>query len=106
MIKVNYVVSNNLIKSVSIKGHAFYDNYGKDIVCAAVSSIVTTTINNIIALEENTIKYDTKEGNVCITVLRNSKVTDKLLNVMLNMLKELATDYPQNIKIGGLKWIL
>ena len=65
MIKVNYVVSNNLIKSVSIKGHAFYDTYGKDIVCAAVSSIVTTTINDI--------------------------------------LKELATDYPQNIKIGGLK---
>ena len=103
MIKVNYVVSNNLIKSVSIKGHAFYDTYGKDIVCAAVSSIVTTTINNIIALEENTIKYDTKEGNVNITVLRNNEITDKLLNVMLNMLKELATDYPQNIKIGGLK---
>ena len=103
MIKVNYVVSNNLIKSVSIKGHAFYDTYGKDIVCAAVSSIVTTTINNIIALEENTIKYDTKEGNVCITVLRNSDVTNKLLNVLIDMLKELATDYPQNIKIGGLK---
>ena len=94
---------NDIIESISINGHANYDYAGKDIVCAAVSSIVTTTINNIIALEENTIKYDTKEGNVCITVLRNSKVTDKLLNVMLNMLKELATDYPQNIKIGGLK---
>ena len=58
MIKVNYVVSNNLIKSVSIKGHAFYDTYGKDIVCAAVSSIVTTTINDILALTEDKIKYD------------------------------------------------
>ena len=86
-----------------ISGHAEYSEAGSDIVCAAVSSIVTTTINNVIALEDDTIKYDTKEGNVCITVLRNSKVTDKLLNVMLNMLKELATDYPQNIKIGGLK---
>ena len=97
MIKVNCVVSNGLISKISIKGHADYDTLGKDIVCAAVSSIVTTTINNVIALEDDTIKYDTKEGNVCI------KVTDKLLNVMLNMLKELATDYPQNIKIGGLK---
>ncbi len=103
MIKVNCVVSDGLIEEVSIKGHADYDTLGKDIVCAAVSSIVTTTINNIIALEENTIKYDTKEGNVCITVLRNSDVTNKLLNVLMNMLKELATDYPQNIKIGGLK---
>ena len=74
MIKVNCVVSNGLISKISIKGHADYDTLGKDIVCAAVSSIVTTTINNVIAL-----------------------------NVMLNMLKELATDYPQNIKIGGLK---
>ena len=103
MIKVNCVVSNGLIERLSIKGHADYDTLGKDIVCAAVSSIVTTTINNIIALEENTIKYDTKEGNVCITVLRNSDVTNKLLNVLINMLKELASDYPKNIKIGGLK---
>lgn len=103
MIKVNCVVSNGLIEKVIIKGHADYDTLGKDIVCAAVSSIVTTTINNIIALEKNTIKYDTKEGNVCITVLRNSDVTNKLLNVLIDMLKELATDYPQNIKIGGLK---
>ena len=103
MIKVNYVVSNNLIKSVSIKGHAFYDTYGKDIVCAAVSSIVTTTINNILALTEDKIKYDTQDGNVLITVVSDNEVVEKLLNVMLNMLKELASDYPKNIKIGGLK---
>ena len=103
MIKVNYVVSNNLIKSVSIKGHAFYDTYGKDIVCAAVSSIVITTINDILALTEDKIKYDTQDGNVLITVVSDNEVVEKLLNVMLNMLKELASDYPKNIKIGGLK---
>ncbi len=103
MIKVNYVVSNNLIKSVSIKGHAFYDTYGKDIVCAAVSSIVTTTINDILALTEDKIKYDTQDGNVLITVVSDNEVVEKILNVMLNMLKELASDYPKNIKIGGLK---
>ena len=103
MIKVNYVVSNNLIKSVSIKGHAFYDTYGKDIVCAAVSSIVTTTINDILALTEDKIKYDTQDGNVLITVVSDNEVVEKLLNVMLNMLKELASDYSKNIKIGGLK---
>ena len=103
MIKVNYVVSNNLIKSVSIKGHAFYDTYGKDIVCAAVSSIVTTTINDILALTEDKIKYDTQDGIVLITVVSDNEVVEKLLNVMLNMLKELASDYPKNIKIGGLK---
>ena len=103
MIKVNCVVSNDLITNVNIKGHAFYDTYGKDIVCAAVSSIVTPTINNILALTEDGIKYDTQDGNVSITVVSDSQVVQKLLNVMLNMLKELASDYPKNIKIGGLK---
>ena len=56
MIKVNCVVSNGLISKISIKGHADYDTLGKDIFCAAVSSIVTTTINNVIALEDETIK--------------------------------------------------
>ena len=103
MIKVNCVVSNGLIERLSIKGHADYDTLGKDIVCAAVSSIVTTTINSILALTEDGIKYDTQDGNVSITVVSDSQVVQKLLNVMLNMLKELASDYPKNIKIGGLK---
>ena len=103
MIKVNCVVSKDLIEKISIKGHADYDTLGKDIVCAAVSSIVTTTINDILALTEDKIKYDTKDGNVLITVVSDNEVVEKLLNVMLNMLKELASDYPKNIKIGGLK---
>ena len=72
-------------------------------MCAAVSSIVTTTINDILALTEDKIKYDTQDGNVLITVVSDNGVVEKLLNVMLNMLKELASDYPKNIKIGGLK---
>ena len=103
MIKVNCVVSNGLISKISIKGHADYDTLGKDIVCAAVSSIVTTTNNDILALTEDKIKYDTQDGNVLITVVSDNEVVEKLLNVMLNMLKELASDYPKNIKIGGLK---
>ena len=103
MIKVNYCVSNDLITRVDVVGHADYADYGKDIVCAAVSSIVTTTINDILALTEKEIKYNTRDGNVSITVVSDNQIVQKLLNVMLNMLKELANDYPKNIKIGGLK---
>ena len=34
-------------KNISIVGHANYDEYGKDIVCAAVSSVVITSIEAI-----------------------------------------------------------
>jgi len=101
MIKVNCVVSNHLLYKVSVSGHANYDVYGKDIVCAAVSSIVTTTVNDILALAKDGIEYDMTDGKVEITVCNGNTIAIKLLNVMIDMLKDLRADYPQNIKIGG-----
>ena len=50
-------------ENISITGHAMYDDYGKDIVCSAVSSIVITTINGILAINSEAITYqNTKEG--------------------------------------------
>lgn len=42
MIKVSVTKKNQQIQEVSIQGHAMYDDFGKDIVCAAVSSCVIT----------------------------------------------------------------
>ena len=100
MIKINVERKNNIIKSVDVKGHADYADLGKDIVCSAVSSIVTTTINDILTLDKNAIKYITDDGNVTITNLDN-EIANKLLNTMLNTLSDLATSYPKNIRIGG-----
>ena len=100
MIKINVERENNIIKSVEVKGHADYADFGKDIVCSAVSSIVTTTINDILTLDKNAIKYITDDGNVTITNLDN-EIANKLLNTMLNTLSDLATSYPKNIRIGG-----
>ncbi|MBR1417281.1 MAG: ribosomal-processing cysteine protease Prp [Bacilli bacterium] len=99
MIKVSYI-KDKLIKEVKISGHAMYDSYGKDIVCSAVSTLVTTTINNIITLDENSICYENSSGYILITN-KDSEMASKLLNNMLDMLSELASNYPKNIKIGG-----
>jgi GT2 family glycosyltransferase len=42
-------------ETIKISGHANYANYGHDIVCSAVSSIVTTSINGILAFKETII---------------------------------------------------
>lgn len=103
MIKVNVCYHDDCIFKVEVKGHADYDDFGKDIVCAAVSTMVTTVINNILTLDSNAIVYDANDGDVDITVKDDNVVANKLLNNMLIMLKELANTYPKNIKIGGLK---
>lgn len=88
---------------IQVSGHAGYEKSGKDIVCASVSSIVTTTINAIIRLNKKAITYEQKEGYVEIKVLQHSSVTDTLLLNMIELLKELELMYSENIKVwqGG-----
>ena len=45
MIQVKVEKHHAKYQKVTILGHALYDDYGKDIVCSAASSIVTTTVN-------------------------------------------------------------
>ena len=84
--------------NISITGHANFSLYGKDIVCSSVSSIVITTVNGIIELDKNAIKVNDQDG-IQIEVLKMDTTTIKLINNMMNLLKELEKKYPKNIKI-------
>lgn len=99
MIKVEVKAFNLTIDEVSIKGHAMYDDYGKDIVCAACSSIVTTTINGILKLDKNSLEYKQDKEGLIIKVINTSDTTNTLLYNMIDLLKELESDYPTNISI-------
>ena len=63
MIKVS--IDKNKIE---IKGHAYFDDIGKDIVCASVSSIVITTINAILEIDESTIYYEDLDNKILIEI--------------------------------------
>ncbi len=98
MIKVIVRKKDNQIDKIKITGHAMFDEYGKDIVCAAASSIVITSINGLLSIDNKYITYtDGKELEV--TNVKKNEITNKLLNNMLNMLIELENDYPKNIQI-------
>lgn len=97
MIKVEVKEENNFIKYVRLTGHANYDLFGKDIVCASASSIVITTINGILMIDDGAIWYDDTDG-VTIKVLKENDIVQKLLINMLDLLKELAGDYEGKIK--------
>ena len=94
MIKV--VKKENVIE---ITGHSNYDIVGKDIVCSAVSSIVTTTINGIISIDKKAISYKYKNDTMTISILKNDEITVKLINNMLDLLISLSKDYPKNINV-------
>ena len=99
MIKVLISVKDNNIKKINIKGHAGYDDYGKDIVCSSVSSITITTINAILMFNKSYISYNEKKDDFEIIINENNDITNKLIQNMINLLTELSQDYPKNIKI-------
>ena len=99
MIKINLKYNNELIESVDVCGHALYDDYGKDIVCASVSSIIITTVNSIIRLEADSINYKNENG-IYISILKHNRVTDTLIDNMVSLLEELEKQYKKNIIIN------
>ena len=92
MIKVN-------IKQNTITGHAGYDEYGKDIVCASVSSIVITSVNAALKLENNSLEYIEEKDKLTINILSNKENIKIIIENMIDLLEELSLTYKENIKI-------
>ena len=85
-------------KQIIIKGHANYDELGKDIVCASVSSMVITTVNAILRIDNDAIKYSDNNG-VTIDIIKDDEITNKLINNLIDLLEELKKQYPKYIEI-------
>lgn len=99
MIRIKVTYQDNDIKQITLKGHANYEEYGKDIVCAAVSATYLCTINGILSLKENSIEVLSNHNTEIINILDNNDITNKLLQNMIRCLKSLEKKYPNNIKI-------
>ena len=99
MIKVKVLYNGDLIESVSVKGHAGFDQFGRDIVCASVSSIVITSVNAIVRLDSDAIKYSDDNG-IVVDVIDHNNTVDVILLNMVSLLEELEKQYKKNIIIN------
>ena len=101
MIKVSVESKNKKhIDLVKIHGHAMYDDFGKDIVCSSVSSIIITTVNGIYEIDNTYLNLEEVKDGMIITILKEDKICDKLIKNMLTLLSELEDSYPENIKVN------
>ena len=101
MIKVFYQFNRykkNYFNSIKICGHANYDLYGKDLVCAGASAIVNATINFL-------KKNYTKKCQISVSVSKitiscfppSNKEFQLCLKMIFYQLKNIALSYPQHI---------
>ena len=99
MIQVQVYKETRKYKKILILGHAMYDDYGKDIVCSACSSIVITTVNGILALQKGSLSYMVSKKGMSIEIKSNDETTQILIHNMVGLLKELEGNYPDNIEV-------
>ena len=99
MIKVRITKENDLVLGVKLLGHAMYADFGKDIVCSAASSIVTTTINGILSIDKEGLSYKTSKDGLTISNISSDLTIQKLINNMISLLKELEKSYTNNVEV-------
>ena len=97
MIQVTIIRSKQLYRMMKVTGHAHSAPYGEDLVCAAVSAVMTGGIN---ALNLKTVKVKNIEGlsEIQITNLQNLE-NQSVLHVISTQLQTIANDYPKYIRI-------
>lgn len=108
-----YKDGNGNIRRYTIKGHADYDQYGKDIICAAISVLSQTALLALVkvcGLKEEEIDYriDEKSGFLDVILPKNIKPsilekTQIVLNSLIVGINSVIESYPEYIKLeyGG-----
>ncbi len=84
---------------VIFKGHAGFADFGKDIVCASASSIMYTTVNALKRFDSECIDLQINKEGAIVKILKNNSLSKTLIDNMMDLLKDLEGDYPDNIKI-------
>lgn len=99
MIRARYYVENGS-HTLTVLGHAGYDEYGKDIVCAGVSAIVQALMgwveNNPYCAE--CISTDETSGEIIISCNGGEDV-EAVFNLTIIGLEQIAEAYPDHMNI-------
>ncbi len=99
MIKAKFFQTDGKLTGFEISGHAGFDLYGKDIVCASVSSAVQLTANGITEILGKKADISVGDNKVSLSLV-DSFEEDKFLQALKLHLELLADDYPGTIHIS------
>lgn len=103
MIKARFQKKGGYIVAVTVSGHAGADEYGKDIVCAAVTSAVQLTANGLTELSSAKAVVKAEGDTVSITVAAPTEQSELLLGSLLLHLTVISDEYKENSKVEVLE---
>lgn len=81
---------------ITTKGHAGYAEVGKDIVCASVSALIHCIAGCACMYDDSITIIGTGTSRI---EMRNNRHSRVIFDAVTTTLKEIAYEYPQNVKI-------
>ena len=98
MIKVTYEVIDGQYKSLTVKGHANFNEYGKDLICASVSSIMFGFMNCLDQFNEE-VKIIQLENKIEIVCNKDNQKVQDYFELVMIQLKTIEESYQEFIQI-------
>lgn len=92
--KIKILKENNKFQSVIFQGHA-----NSKIVCAAISAILISHLNCILAFDENAIEYKEEKDLVTVNFIKDNNYLSVIIKNLMRMIKEMQEGYPKDISI-------
>ena len=98
-------MENDRITGFSVSGHSGYAEAGADIVCAAVSAVVTmaeATINDVCGAKAKVRVKDQENARITLTLPASCDEEDSVQAVLAGMMLTLVglrEDYPDYIEV-------
>ena len=94
MITIKVRKKNGSYEEFISKGHAGYAEAGQDIVCAAVSALIITTVNSLEKFTDD--KFDVQEKDGFVSIYFRNNLSERgmlLMDSLLLGLTEIAGSY-------------
>ena len=92
--KIKILKENNKFQSVIFQGHA-----NSKIACTAISAILISHLNCILAFDENAIEYKEEKDLVTVNFIKDNNYLSVIIKNLIRMIKEMQEGYPKDISI-------
>lgn len=100
MIRANFTRTEGKLTAFSLSGHAGYDEFGKDIVCASVTSAVQLTANAITEVLKVNADVKVLDNQINMKLPKNCpQEALSFMDALLLHLEILAEDFEGTIKV-------
>ena len=104
MTRCEFFTADDRITGFSVSGHSGYAEAGKDIVCAAISAVVTmaeATINDVCGAKAK-VRVKDEQARITLTLPTScdeEEAVQAVLSGMMLTLLSLREDYPDYIEV-------